>query len=126
MEYPKILTIQIVDKDKDDNIINGAPELLIPVIWGNKRYVISNGVLDSWSKENSSLRKSLYEIIVPYDPTKHPKDKWSYNFDTKKEWTALASPVVPSESAEKINSETVKTTNQSQTKQLQTKIKGSL
>jgi hypothetical protein len=127
MEYPKLLVMRVFNKDpKDKNIItNSAPELLIPVVWGNKRYITSNGVYDNWITENSSLRKSLFEIIVPYDPTKHPKDKWSYNFDTKKEWTVLASPVVPSESAEKINSETVKTTNQSQTKQLQTKLKSS-
>jgi hypothetical protein len=125
MKYPELLVLQVVNKDFKDNITNGAPELLIPVIWGNKRYIISNGIYANWKKENSSLRKSLFEIIVLYDPTKHPKDKWSYNFDTKKEWVSLASSTVPSQSAEKINSETVKTSIQSKTKQLQTKIKSS-
>ena len=125
MEYPKLLTMVVVNKDKDNNILNNAPELLIPVIWGNKRYIISNGDLEKWEKENSSTRKSLFQIITSYDPIKHPKDKWSYNFDTKKEWTSLSSPIIPSQSAEKINSETAKSSIQKQTQQLQTKIKSS-
>lgn len=125
MDYPKLLIMIVVNKDKDGNISNGAPELLIPIIWGNKRYVISDGDNITWTDENKSTRKPFVQIITLYDPTKHPKDKFIYNPDIKKQWVALASPVVPSQSALKINSETAKTAIQKQTKQLQTKIKSS-
>jgi len=128
MEYPKLLQMRVFNKDpKDDKkILNSAPELLFPMIWGNKRYVTSNGVLDNWNKENSSLRKSIFEIIVPYDPTKHPRDKWSYNFDTKKEWTSLANTVSISKSDEQVNQDTVKKNVDKKITQIQTEIKNAL
>jgi len=120
MDYPNLLIL--TNTNLNEKI---SPELLIPIIWGNKRYVISNGDNVTWTDENKSTRKSFTQIITLYDPTKHPKDKFIYNPDIKKEWIRLASPVIPSQSAEKINSETAKKAIQSKTKQLQTKIKSS-
>jgi hypothetical protein len=130
MEYPKLLTMIVVNKYKDKDgkeiVTNGAPELLIPIVWGNKRYVVSNGDFEKWNKENSSTRKSLFQIITLYDPTKHPEDKWTYNFNTRREWTSLAETVSISKSAEKVNADTVKTNVDKKTLQIQTGIKGVL
>jgi len=120
MDYPNLNVLTNINSGEKI-----SPELLIPIVWGNKRYVIPDGVNVMWTDENTSTRKPFVQIITLYDPTKHPKDKFVYNPDVKKQWVALASPVVPSQSAEKINSETAKKAIQNKTKQLQTKIKSS-
>jgi hypothetical protein len=125
MDYPKTSTSIAYDVTK-----TYSPELLLPVIWGNKRYVISNKdnlIANEESKKPNSgnTSKPLSQYLKLYDPTIHSKDKFIFNPDTIREWTILSSSVAPSQSAEKINSETVKTAIKKQTQQLQTKLKSS-
>lgn len=116
MLYPKILTI-VNNIDKNPN-----PQNYYPSIWGDKRFVIS--VKDN-TEYVSSNHKSKASLLVPYDPSKH-NDKFEGNSGNNKQWIALGETVTPNSTAEKINTETLKSTIQKNILQLQTKITNSL
>ena len=120
MNYP---VINFKSNNKIElNKIKTPEEKYWPVIWGNKRFVITVKNYITYITDNPQPA-GLY--LVPYDPSKHDNNFISNsNFDT--EWVALGQTSLPTSSAEKINSETVKTAVQKQTKQFQTKLKSSL
>ena len=122
MDYPKRVTYINYSKDKNGNDILIPPETLLPIIWGNKRYVVS---YKDYDESNKNRKISYGTLIKIYDPSIHTKDKFQKDPDLNREWTSLASPVVPSQSAEKVNLETTKTAIKKQTIQLQTKLKSS-
>jgi len=119
MEYPKLRIIQVVNEDKDKNILNGAPELLIPVVWGNKRYVIT---YSDYEAAGTDVAK-IVEKMELYDPTIHTKDKFYNNVNNYKEWTALEPTVIVSQSADQVNSNTTKQNINKKISSLQTEIK---
>jgi hypothetical protein len=105
-----------------------SQEKVFPVIWGNKRYVISSKSFLEYKSSNPTP-KSTPEYLELYDPTKHDSlfafDPNRFGDDVKT-WVALGQTTTPNASAEKVNSETVKKTVEKEIKQLQTKLKNSI
>jgi hypothetical protein len=122
MDYPKRVTYVIYAKDKNGADLPIPSETLLPVIWGNKRYIISYGDFD---ESNKNKKISYATLLKVYDPSIHTKDKFQKDPDLNRDWTSLAETVSVTKSAEKVNSETTKTAIKKQTQQLQTKLKSS-
>lgn len=117
MLYPKILTITFRNAEKTPN-----PQNYYPVIWGDKRFVIT--VKNNTEHENTN-NKSRASFLIPYDPAKHD-GKFEENTDNNKRWKALGQTAIITASAEKVNSETAKQSVNKNILQSQTKISKSL
>ena len=122
MDYPKRVTYVIYAKDKNGADLPVPSETLLPVIWGDKRYIISYRDFD---ESNKNKKISYATLLKVYDPSIHTKDKFQKDPDLNRDWTSLAETVSVTKSAEKVNSETTKIAIKKQTQQLQTKLKSS-
>jgi hypothetical protein len=119
MNYPAIATKVIkVELDK----LKALDEKYWPVVWGDKRFVITVKNSINYDKNNP---QPLGLYLIPYNPSKHDSNfvpKSNFN----KDWVLLGQTSIPVESAEKINSETIKQSNEKNNLKTQTKISKSL
>lgn len=123
MSYPRALISVSVTKGANGEVVPNDPQSFIPVIWGNKRYVLK----EKDSQEiNSSLQTKgpISNYFVLYDPVIHKEKLQTKNLP--KNWNLIESGASITQPANFINAKTRLLAQQKASLQNQTNLIKSL
>jgi len=123
MQYPRVLLSVNVTKGANKEVIPKDPQSFIPVIWGNKRYVLQEK--DSQEVSTSPLAKGpISNYFIIYDPAIHREKLQKENLP--KNWDLIGPDVSITQPATFTNAKTRLIAQQKTTLQNQTNLINSL
>jgi len=123
MQYPRILFSVNITKGANKEVIPKDLQSFIPVIWGNKRYVISEKVNQEVSA-SPQTKGPVANYLVLYDPVIHKEKLQTQNLP--KNWDIIGSDVSVNQPATFINAKTKLVAQQKTSIQNQTNLTNSL